>query len=206
MGGDELLQLTWQKSDAFRYSARAGDDGHLKLQPGPTDRGHVNTPLQDGWGLASDGKSLLATDSGPDIFVLDPKTLGLRRSVQIEDQGRVVEMVNELEFIDGELWGNIYGQDCLARIDPESGDVRSWVVMQNILDRKAANLDAKRHKRELPDVLNGIAWDPEGRRLFVTGKLWPYLFEVEIVPAPQISLSEARSVCIPKHNIFRANA
>lgn len=197
----ELLQLLWRRPDGLRFSARAGSDGHLERKPGG-----FRTPLQDGWGLAAHGDVLLATDSGPDVFHLDPATFELRRTVRVTDDGRPVEMVNELELIDGELWANVFGAECLARVDPASGAVLGWVDLTGLLDRRRAAADAAAKGRDPPDVLNGIAWDAEKRRLFVTGKLWPSLFEIEVVPHPSLSLEEARRRCIPARNIFRSSA
>merc|ERR1712048_1519560 len=179
-----------------RFSVSPGDPGHL------THKTHFKTPLSDGWGLEFDGTSLLATDSGPLVHFLDPSTLELRRSVRVEDEGRIVEMVNELELIDGELWANIFGMECIARIDPSSGKVLGWVVFTGILDRKRATVAAKRQGLDPPDVMNGIAFDASSRRLFVTGKLWPRLYEIEVV-ASNMSVEEARRRCIPTHNIFK---
>merc|ERR1712048_949686 len=180
-----------------RFSVSPGDPGHL------THKTHFKTPLSDGWGLEFDGTSLLATDSGPDVYFLDPSTLEIQRSVRVEDEGRVVEMVNELELIDGELWANIYGMDCIARIDPSTGVVSGWVVLTNILspeeefELKRATISAK-----ADPILNGIAFDASSRRLFVTGKLWPRLYQIDVVPS-NISIEEARHLCIPKRNLAR---
>merc|ERR1712232_351921 len=155
-----------------RYSARTGKGGHLERKTKQS-----NTPLTDGWGLETDGESLLVTDSGPDIFFLDPETLGVRRKIQVQDDGRPIEMVNDLEVINGEVWANIFGMECLARISPETGTVNGWVMLDGL--KRLAWAETKAGS-DPPDVLNGIAWDPEGKRLFVTGKLWPSLFEIEV--------------------------
>lgn len=195
----ELLQLLWNRPDGHRFAATAGEGGHLELLP---EQG-FRTPLQDGWGLASDGQVLFVTDGGRSLFHVDPGSFELLRTVDIHDGDRLVEMVNELEFIDGELWGNVFGQECLARVDPATGSVRGWVDLSGLLDRPQATADAKAKGLDPPDVLNGIAWDAETRRLFVTGKLWPQLFQIEVVPHPALSLEEARKRCIPSTNVFR---
>merc|ERR1712110_1221166 len=101
-------------------------------------------------------------------------------------------------MIDDHLWGNVYGKDCLVRIDRNTGSVTAW----GLLDRRSANAEAAAARRDPPDVLNGIAYDAESKRLFVTGKLWPTLYEIEIIPA-ETSLQKARKFCIPTVNIFR---
>jgi len=194
----ELLQLQWRRPDVYRFSALAGEGGHLERKAGLD----FKTPLKDGWGFATDGEVLIATDSGHDLFHIDPTNFEIRRSVPIMDGGRAVDMVNELEMIDGEIWGNVFGKECIARIDPSTGVVRGWVDLTGILDRHRASADAAAKGLEPPDVLNGIAWDPEGRRLFVTGKLWPRLFEIEVVPHPTLTLAQARKRCIPEVNLF----
>lgn len=193
----ELLQLLWRVGNGYRFSAKAGPGGHLRKK-----KQAFKTPFNDGWGFAEDGESLLITDSGPDVCFLDPESFRSRRCVRVRDAGRAVEMVNELEMIDGELWANIFGKECIARIAPETGQVLGWVDLTGILDRRAAHAEAMKHGRQPPDVLNGIAWDAEGRRLFVTGKLFPYLFEIEVVPVENPDIEHVRHTCIPKENVF----
>jgi len=196
--GHELRMLLWQKPDVLRFDAQAGPGGHLSIK-----QTRMKTPLSDGWGLVMAPGALLATDSGPDVFHLDPSTLELKSTVRVRDAGRPVEMINELEMVDGELWANVYGTDCIARIDPLSGAVHGWVDLTGMLDWEKATMDAGAADRTPPDVMNGIAWDPESRRLFVTGKLWPTLFEIEVVPHPMATLEEVRERCIPPTNLFR---
>lgn len=198
MGNGRLLQILWKTGRGYVWDARAGADGDLQLKPP-----HFQTALSDGWGLEYDGTSLIATDSGPDLFFLDPKDYSVRDVVQVTDDGRPIEMVNELELIDGELWANIYGNECLARIDPATGQVKAWVLLDGLIDRPAEARAAKKAHRQPPDVLNGIAWIPEERRLLVTGKLWPSLFEIVLQPAT-VDIAEARRRCIPNVNIFRS--
>ncbi|CAJ1367064.1 unnamed protein product, partial [Effrenium voratum] len=150
-----------------------------------------------------DGDDLLVTDSGHDIFFLDPADFEIKKKVSVMDDNRFVEMLNELEMIGDELWANVYGTDCLARIDKTSGFVTGWVLLHDILDRRRAGAEAAAAGREAPDVLNGIAWDPAAKRLFVTGKLWPTLYEIKVEPLKGVSLETARKMCIPKVNIFQ---
>jgi len=195
---NELLMLLWKKPDVIRIDARAGPEGHLKIK-----EQRSKTPLSDGWGLTSGHGVLFATDSGPDVHHLHPDTFELQKTVRVEDAGHPVEMINELEMVDGELWGNVFGNECIVRVDPSSGAVRGWIDLTGILDWRRATADAGVAGRPPPDVMNGIAWDPDTRRLFVTGKLWPELFEIEVVPHPTLTLDEARERCIPRRNVFR---
>jgi len=203
LGSGDFLMLLWRTGEGLRFRGRAGheEDGGF-LEPS----GGFHTPLSDGWGIEYDGVSLLVTDNGPELYYLDPQTFEIQRMVRVNDGGELVQMVNELELVDRELWANVFGNECIARIDPSSGSVLGWIVLDGILDRQVAGDDARKARRQPPDVMNGIAFDPETRRLFITGKLWPTLFEIEVVPAPEITLVEARSRCIPQENIFRHTA
>ncbi|CAJ1430230.1 unnamed protein product [Effrenium voratum] len=193
----QLLQLLWRTGEGIRYEAQAGEGGKLRRI------GRFRTPLNDGWGIEFDGDDLLVTDSGHDIFFLDPADFEIKKKVSVMDDNRFVEMLNELEMIGDELWANVYGTDCLARIDKTSGSVTGWVLLHDILDRRRAGAEAAAAGREAPDVLNGIAWDPAAKRLFVTGKLWPTLYEIKVEPLKGVSLETARKMCIPKVNIFQ---
>jgi len=193
----QFLQLLWRTGKGIRYEAQAGKDGRM------VQSGTFRTPLGDGWGIEFDGEQLIVTDSGHDMIFLDAEDFSIKNRVSVTDDGKFIEMINELEMIGNELWANIYGTDCLARIDKTSGSVTGWLVLQGILDRQSAAAEAKAAGREGPDVLNGIAWDPEGKRIFVTGKLWPEMYEIKLEPANGLTLERARRVCIPRTNIFR---
>ncbi len=105
-----------------------------------------------------------------------------------------LQMANELEFIsDGDLWANVYGKDCIARINPHTGKVFSWVLGHNL----------REHIEAEGEVFNGIAWDQAGERLFVTGKLWSKVFEVKVVPlAKDIPKKDLSKFCVPVRNMF----
>eukprot|EP00929_Paragymnodinium_shiwhaense_P038133 TRINITY_DN20202_c0_g1_i1.p1 TRINITY_DN20202_c0_g1~~TRINITY_DN20202_c0_g1_i1.p1 ORF type:complete len:343 (-),score=25.44 TRINITY_DN20202_c0_g1_i1:771-1799(-) len=197
VGAGELLQLTWRSNIGHRWNVQAGEHGHLKRM-----ENGFKTPLGDGWGLEFDGTSLVATDSGTDIFLIDPKSMELRKRITVTDGGTPVEMLNELEIVEGELWANIFDKECIARVDLQTGVVTGWVDLTGILDRQASARAAKKRGVDPPDVMNGIAWDAESRRLFVTGKLWPLMFEVELVPS-DMGLEEMRKRCLPTVNVFR---
>lgn len=161
MVGEKLIQLTWQEGVARIYERET-----LK----PLDEVRYDG---EGWGLAFDGKQLVMSDGSDTLFFRDPVTFKEVRRVRVAAQGVPVRMLNELEVVEDEVWANIWKRDLIARIDPESGEVSGFVDLAGIFDRRSIpNEDA---------VLNGIAYDPETRRLWVTGKLWPKLFEIEVL-------------------------
>lgn len=127
----------------------------------------------EGWGLTTDGTQLIMSDGSNRISYRDPATFEVIKSIDVLHEGAPVQNINELELIDGEIWANVWLTNLIARIDPENGQVLSWVVMSRLL----SELDSRRPV----DVLNGITHDPATGRLFVTGKLWPKLFEIEVV-------------------------
>ena len=160
--GHELLQLTWEEQVGFVY-----DKTSLKRLR------TFNYPTE-GWGMAFDGKRLVMSDGSSRLFFLDPKTQKRVGSIHVVDGGRPVERLNELEFVRGELWANVWTTDRIAKINPETGLVTGWIDLAGLLQREARGPEG--------DVLNGIAWDQVGDRIFVTGKKWPWLFQIELVP------------------------
>lgn len=126
-----------------------------------------------GWGLTHDGRRLILSDGEPHLRFLDPTTLEETGSVPVTINGRPLGRLNELEFIDGEVWANIWQTDFIVRIDPSTGQVKGVVDLTGLLS------DPVRDPND--DVLNGIAWDAANKRLFVTGKNWPKLFEIKVV-------------------------
>jgi glutamine cyclotransferase len=137
----------------------------------------------EGWGLASDERYLYMSDGTDTIRVLDPATQQELRRIHVTARGIPVERLNELEMVEGELFANVWKTDTIARIDPRTGKVVGWIDLDGLLP------PAQRGTDDREAVLNGIAWDSRGRRLFVTGKLWPRLFQVELVRAPRVALS-----------------
>ena len=161
--GDQILGLTWQSQTGYVFDAKTFAMKGRFPYPG------------EGWGLASDARHVYMSDGSASIRVLDPKTLKEVRRVQVTADGKPIDSLNELEIVDGELYANIWGTDVIARIDPASGKVVGWIDLTNLLppaQRGTASVDA---------VLNGIAYDAKQRRLYVTGKFWPKLFEIELV-------------------------
>ena len=160
-----VLTLTWRNGKGFIWDA-------AELSP----EGEFAYP-GEGWGLTDDGRRLILSDGTPVLRFLDPDTLTETGRTPVTLQGRPVGRINELEWIDGEVFANVWQTDLIVRIDPATGHVTGIIDLAGLLpDRSGMDSD---------DVLNGIAWDPDGRRLFVTGKNWPSLFEIRLTePAP----------------------
>lgn len=158
--GDRVLTLTWQGGHGFVWNV---DD----LEPAGTF-----SYSGEGWGLTHDETRVILSDGTADLRFLDPVTLQQTGSVAVTYMGRPLDRLNELEFIDGEVWANVWQTNFIVRIDPGTGVVKSVIDLTGLLpDRVADPSD---------DVLNGIAWDAQTRRLFVTGKNWPKLFEIRL--------------------------
>jgi glutamine cyclotransferase len=154
-----IVQLTWQSQKGFVY------DLGLRLT-----REFAYTG--EGWGLTHDGTSLIMSDGTSRLRFLDPATFAVRRVLDVTDAGRPVESLNELEFVRGEVYANVWPTDWIVRIDPVSGRVVGRVDLTGLL------APHERHGTE--DVANGIAYDASADRLFLTGKLWPRLYEVRL--------------------------
>lgn len=157
--GDRLLQLTWETGLGFVYD-------RASLAPRRTFR-----YSGEGWGLAQDGRRLILSDGTADLRFLDPESLIETGRVTVRDAGAPVTRLNELEVVEGAVYANVWLTDRIAIIDPETGRVTGWLDLSGLGPAGAAGSDA---------VLNGIAWDAAGKRLFVTGKLWPQVFEIRI--------------------------
>ncbi len=160
--GSTLIQLTWQSHIAFVY-----DRFSFRLLRTFTYKG-------EGWGLTQDGRNLILSDGTSTLRFFDPVTLREVRHIVVTDHGSQVAQLNELEFVHGEIYANVWHTDRIARISPASGNVLGWIDLSGIL--------APGEVSDPEAVLNGIAWDSAHDRLFVTGKLWPKLFEIKIVP------------------------
>ena len=158
---NRIFQLTWQTGIAFV------SDRHT-LEPLTTFK-----YLTEGWGLTTNGDQLIMSDGTNRIFFRNSETFEAEKRVAVCDGNHPVTNLNELEYIDGEIWANVWQSDRIARIDPETGRVTGWVDLSGLLPAA---------EREAPpvDVLNGIAYDAETDRIFVTGKYWTKLFEIEV--------------------------
>jgi glutamine cyclotransferase len=160
--GNTLIQLTWQNHIALVYDLA-------------TFRFLRAIPYSgDGWGLTQDGKNLILSDGSATLHFLDPETFHELRHITVQDRGVPVTQLNELEFVHGQIYANIWYADRVVRIDPATGHVLGFIDLTGLLPENEHSSSGA--------VLNGIAWDAEHDRLFVTGKLWPKLFEIEIIP------------------------
>ncbi len=157
-----LIQLTWQSHVAFVY-----DRFSFRLL-------HTFSYEGEGWGLTQDGKNLIMSDGTATLRFFLPGTFREVRHIVVKDRGAQVTQLNELEYVHGEIYANVWHTDRIARISSSSGRVLGWIDLAGLLPE---------NQRSDPEaVLNGIAWDSAHDRLFVTGKLWPRLFEIKIVP------------------------
>ena len=158
----ELVSLTWTEGVAYRWNADT-------LAP------RRRQPFAgEGWGLASDGNSLVQSDGSATLRFLDPVTLAERCRITVTANGKALRRINELEFVRGALFANIWYKSYIVRIAPDTGKVTGLIDLSAIV----AEIGATDHEA----VANGIAWDEKGDRLFVTGKLWPTLFEIKLLP------------------------
>lgn len=158
--GNEIVSITWQGGNGYRWNLstlqRTGD-WHYE---------------GEGWGLTQNGTDIIMSDGTSAIRFLDPVTLAERRRITVTNQGNEVTELNELEYVNGEIYANIWQTPRIARIDPNTGRVTGMIDLSGIANENTTSRDA---------VLNGIAYDAQHHRLFVTGKLWPHLYEIELV-------------------------
>lgn len=156
--GPDIYSITWQGGIGHRWRLadfkRIGDfryDG-------------------EGWGLTQDGKNLILSDGTATLRFLDPRTLTVVRRITVTDNGVPKDQLNELEYVDGEVLANVWHEDRIARIDPHNGRIKGWIDLTDVVDATP-----RPHSEA---VLNGIAWDKKARKLYVTGKLWPVLYQI----------------------------
>ena len=159
--GDKLIGLTWKTQlgyvldiDGFAFKGRFDYPG-------------------EGWGLTHNTAELIMSDGTSELRFLDPDTLKEKRRIKVTAEGKAIDQLNELEWVEGEVFANIWQTDRIARIDPKTGHVTGWIDLSGLLPLKER--EGKR-----VDVLNGIAYDAAAKRLFVTGKLWPKLYEITL--------------------------
>ena len=156
--GETIVQLTWQSQLGFVYDRTTFKQLRMFRYTG------------EGWGLTHNATELIMSDGSASLRFLDPKTLTETRRVLVTDAGIVIRDLNELEWVNGEIYANVWQTNFIARISPSTGHVLGWIDLNGLLSAE--------EQRGGADVLNGIAYDATGRRLFVTGKLWPKLFEI----------------------------
>jgi glutamine cyclotransferase len=159
--GGEVIGITWQDGIGFRWDrANFRQTGSFRY-PG------------EGWGLTHNGQDIVMSDGTADLRFLDPATMQERRRVTVTDGGRPVDRLNEIEWVNGEVFANVWMTPRIARIDPASGNVTGWIDLSDLVRQTpTSDTDA---------VLNGIAYDAQRDRLFVTGKYWPRLYEIDLV-------------------------
>jgi len=162
---NEIVQLTWLSEKGFVYAA---DDFRLLRQ---------FSYQGEGWGLAANDRSneIFMSDGTAEIRVLDGGTLTEKRRFTVRDGAKPIDQLNELEYVEGEIFANVWQSDRIARISPQTGQVLGWIDLTGLL--------GPMYRREGGAVLNGIAYDPIHKRLFVTGKLWPTVFEIRLLSA-----------------------
>lgn len=158
---NRLIQLTWLSKTGFIYEQKTFNQ--LATFTYPTE----------GWGLTNNGQELIMSDGSDTLYFLDPDTFAETKRLQVSDRQKPIDKLNELEYFQGEILANVWMSDRIARISPDTGAVLGWIDLAGINHSAVtSNQDA---------VLNGIAYDKEGKRLFVTGKLWSKLFEIDII-------------------------
>jgi glutaminyl-peptide cyclotransferase len=158
----KLYQLTWQTNDVFVYDVNDITKVIQKF-----------TWPYDGWGITNNGIDLLITTGGTDLYFVDPATFKVKNTVHIHDDNGPVKEVNELEYVDGFVWGNIWQTKNIVKIDPKTGVIVGKMNFDNILDPK--DIVPGR-----TDVMNGIAYDSTSKTFFITGKRWPKIFEMRV--------------------------
>lgn len=158
---NRIVQLTWRSNVGFVYDKDSFE--LLREFSYPTE----------GWGITRDEKHLIMSDGTSILYFLHPETFEERKRIQVHDGNGSVESLNELEYVEGEVYANVFQTNRIAKINPKTGKVVGWIDLKGILGEE--------DRRRPVDVLNGIAYDAEKKRLFVTGKLWPKLFEIELI-------------------------
>ena len=160
--GDRIIQLTWKSQLGYVY-----DKQTFRLL-------REFTYPTEGWGITHNGKNLIMSDGTATLYFLNPDTFERTRQIEVHSDAGPVTQLNELEYIQGEIYANVWQTDRIARIAPDTGQVLGWIDLSGLLSAQ--------DRRTPVDVLNGIAYDAEHNRLFVTGKLWPKLFEIKLIP------------------------
>jgi glutamine cyclotransferase len=162
---DRVYQLTWKSGVCYVYDAKT-----LKYLHQFRYRG-------EGWGLTDDGERLIMSNGGSTLYYRDPTTFEVTGQLKVTHRGALIKNLNELEFVSGEIYANIYKKDMIVRISPRDGEVTGWIDLSGLMSRRE-------RAASRAEVLNGIAYDSTTQRLFVTGKNWPKLFEVRLAPKP----------------------
>ena len=160
--GDKIYQLTWRNRMMLVYDRKDLRPDHLLPIAG------------EGWGLTNNGEELIYSDGSARLYFMSPDTAKVLRHITVTEDGKPVSQLNELEWVDGKIWANVWRSDRIIIIDPDTGQVAASLALQGLLP------DSER--RSGTDVLNGIARDPADDAIWVTGKRWPWLYRIELVP------------------------
>jgi glutamine cyclotransferase len=162
---DKIIQLTWKSNTGFVYRK----DNFEMLR-------EFNYSTE-GWGITYDGQQLIMSDGTSTLYFLNPETFEEVRLIKVYDSNGPVKHLNELEYVEKQIYANVWQSNRIAKIDPQTGQVVGWIDLTGLLKLEGYRLPV--------DVLNGIAYDQTKKRLFVTGKLWPKLFEIQLIPVPE---------------------
>ncbi len=171
---DRMIQLTWQSQIGFIHDLKTFRVTSTFYYPG------------EGWALTQDGKRIIMDDGTPQLRFWDPESLAELGRLTVTDHGMPVENLNELEWVKGQVYANIWGTNRIARIDPVNGRVVGWIDLTGLLKAEEVNADSDA-------VLNGIAYDAKHDRLFVTGKKWPKVFEIRLVKSSDLRAGRSGS-------------
>jgi glutaminyl-peptide cyclotransferase len=157
----KIIQLTWRSGTGYIYDSETFERiGEFNYKG-------------EGWGITHDSSHLIMSTGGSELNFLDPVTFRIVNTLPVWDDSGPVYGLNELEYVNGEVWANVYPTDLIARINPDTGEINSWIYLEGLLDAESPE--------RRPEILNGIAFDHETKKLYLTGKYWPRLYEVEII-------------------------
>jgi len=160
--GDSIYQLTWKNRKLLVYAREGMKPHHSVSLPG------------EGWGMTTNGEHLIYGDGSNKLHFLSPKTGKVQRSIAITEHGQALRQLNELEWVEGRIWANVWRTNRIVIIDPDSGEVQGNIDLSGLLPDN--------DRRRGTDVLNGIARNPADGSIWVTGKRWPWLYRIEILP------------------------
>jgi glutaminyl-peptide cyclotransferase len=162
--GDRIFEVTWRNHVGFIYE---------KSTFKQINKFYYQT---EGWGLTTMGSRIVMSDGTNNLYFIEPESFSIDSKIEVYDNREMLDSLNELEYINGEIWANVWMKDIIARIDPATGKVLGYINLEGILNDPATDTKV--------NVLNGIAWDKESNRIFVTGKNWPKLFEIRVIEKP----------------------
>lgn len=163
-----MYHLTWQTGIAFAFDAKTLREIGRYRHPG------------EGWGLTNDGRKLIMSDGSSTLFWRDPRTFAVTRTLRVTDGGQPVRNLNELEYVQGSVYANVWLTTRIARIDPKTGRVTAWIDVQELMQEASRKASAEGRPLTFDDVPNGVAYVPERGTLLLGGKRWPLLFEVKV--------------------------